>query len=525
MTSLQRLLVLTTLVAAVAALAARAQAVPVIEALYLQSDVLPGASLLPGFDPADTVRSNGQREIHATPTGNFVGPVNTDPSQGNTIAAGTFYLFGSTDGGNTPVALRREATLGGQQQIVFGSAGIDNTGQVSYAASVPNPGSGPTRLSSLWENDAVVWIQGDAIPAGALAGQHHGTASGVYRSPTGVTSWVTSYTSTTLGPRAGTALLRGVSSYEVLLQSGDVIPDLGAIATDPDSSTISANIEWSQSGTTYITEVDLEIGFTDTDEAPIINGSALFTPSGALIREGAAIPAADGGLAGEIWDIFGLYDVNDAGEFVMSAFTDGVPDDQESILVFNGAVLHREGDIVDGVPLLGQVQGVGINDLGDIAFAWNDTLFINDQKIGGPGTLVDTDGDGLVDAPIDGTGLSLGLLEITNQPAAGGDGLPVVYFAGEVGGGRDTYFRLVPEAKLPGDFNNDGAVDASDYATWREGLGTTFAPADFDAWLANYGAKRSPAPSTSTPEPSAAALAWLIVAATCRRATRRSRSS
>jgi hypothetical protein len=40
---------------------------------------------------------------------------------------------------------------------------------------------------------------------------------------------------------------------------------------------------------------------------------------------------------------------------------------------------------------------------------------------------------------------------------------------------------------LPGDFNNDGTVDAADYITWRIGLGTTYTDADFDLWRAHFG--------------------------------------
>lgn len=40
----------------------------------------------------------------------------------------------------------------------------------------------------------------------------------------------------------------------------------------------------------------------------------------------------------------------------------------------------------------------------------------------------------------------------------------------------------------PGDYNNDGVVDAADYTVWRDGLGTTFTQADYDVWKANFGA-------------------------------------
>jgi hypothetical protein len=43
---------------------------------------------------------------------------------------------------------------------------------------------------------------------------------------------------------------------------------------------------------------------------------------------------------------------------------------------------------------------------------------------------------------------------------------------------------VVTSAGLPGDYNDDGTVDARDYVLWRKNDGTQ---ADYDAWRANYG--------------------------------------
>jgi hypothetical protein len=42
-------------------------------------------------------------------------------------------------------------------------------------------------------------------------------------------------------------------------------------------------------------------------------------------------------------------------------------------------------------------------------------------------------------------------------------------------------------APPPGDFNQDGTVDAADYVVWRKGLGTIYTPDDFDLWRAHFG--------------------------------------
>lgn len=38
-----------------------------------------------------------------------------------------------------------------------------------------------------------------------------------------------------------------------------------------------------------------------------------------------------------------------------------------------------------------------------------------------------------------------------------------------------------------GDFNQNGVVDAADYATWRDGLGTLYTEADYDIWREHFG--------------------------------------
>lgn len=40
---------------------------------------------------------------------------------------------------------------------------------------------------------------------------------------------------------------------------------------------------------------------------------------------------------------------------------------------------------------------------------------------------------------------------------------------------------------IPGDFNADSKVDAADYTVWRDGLGTTYSPEDYDVWVEHYG--------------------------------------
>ncbi|MEQ8847034.1 hypothetical protein [Botrimarina sp.] len=499
-----------------------ASAQPLVETLYLEGQPLPGADALPGYSFFDLVRSNGQLDLMAAPNGSFVGAVRTNPFEGSAnSAAGVYYLFGSTDRGRNPTALRREATIASIEQQSLTRPTIDNAGGVAYRALTGNTGLAGSGESGLWEGDTVVAYPGDPIPAGPLAGSFFTSLTSPRRTPEGVTLFSASYSDTQGGASVGSALLRGTDAFDVLLASGDTIDGLGVV---PSVGGAISNARWSIAGGSYIADVLLTSD--GLDAAPVVNGQALLTTSGRLIADGEDIAEEDGGLLlpteeggtrPETWSGFGVADVNEAGDWVFSAFTDAVGGPR-NVLVANGVLLHREGDIVDGVQLDGQVQGVGVNDLGDLAFAWNDTLFVNGKKVAGVGTLVDTDGDGVADAPIDGTGLSLDRLEITNLPALGG-GAPVVYFGGEASGGLDTFFRTVPADTSGGDYNGDGLVNAADYTVWRDTLASQLLlaadgdednavdPDDYVVWQTGYGG--ADAQSAAAPEPGAAALVWV----------------
>lgn len=65
------------------------------------------------------------------------------------------------------------------------------------------------------------------------------------------------------------------------------------------------------------------------------------------------------------------------------------------------------------------------------------------------------------------------------------------------------YDRLI--GLLPGDFNDDGFVNALDYSVWRDDAGATLTTDDYNAWVANYGASGSVVAATAVPEPSSIA--------------------
>jgi len=55
---------------------------------------------------------------------------------------------------------------------------------------------------------------------------------------------------------------------------------------------------------------------------------------------------------------------------------------------------------------------------------------------------------------------------------------------GHLNDAASVYAQFLP---APGDFNDDGIVDAADYTVWRNGLGTLYDEADYDLWKDNFG--------------------------------------
>ena len=89
--------------------------------------------------------------------------------------------------------------------------------------------------------------------------------------------------------------------------------------------------------------------------------------------------------------------------------------------------------------------------------------------------------------------------------------LSKLYTTGEV--------TLAAIRDLPGDFNDNGVVDAADYTVWRDGLGSIYTQADYAIWKAHFGetsgsgsAGASPS-HAAVPEPADALLLVLGVAA------------
>lgn len=501
-----------------------ALAAPTIQALYLEGSTLPGADDLPGFLSTDIVRNNGSARATVNAYGDLIARVHTKlgnfDAQNNTI----YYYFGAL-AGETPLALRREAMLEGVYQNILGtSTGIAADGTLTYNASLGSGLSGP---ATLWRDDTLIYQEGDAIPAGPLAGKFFGgNASSVFTRPNGDSIWRMTYRDTSGGPEVGTAILQSTNAFNPILQSGDAIGKLGNLGP---TSTFS-NIGYSIAGTKLATAASLDTG----EQVAIVDNMPQQFASGGFLVEDSLIPFADGGLTDdgtatgtpiETLVLGSNYAVNERGTFAFNAFTeltnDGDTNVDSDVLIYNGRVLFREGDTIDGVQLSGQFEGLDLNDRGDVVFGWDDRIYLWNATTYPDGTLLAELGTPLALPNGDpGTVRSVAVSQITatNQVAAGGDNLPVIYFGGSTNPGDFTsLMRLEPAPVLEGDFNQDGVVNLADYTVWRDSLNSqsilaadanrdaVVDGADYLVWRQNFGAQPPPSAALATvPEPPAA---------------------
>jgi polyhydroxybutyrate depolymerase len=64
---------------------------------------------------------------------------------------------------------------------------------------------------------------------------------------------------------------------------------------------------------------------------------------------------------------------------------------------------------------------------------------------------------------------------------------------------------VMPEP-VPGDYNQNGEVDAADYVVWRNGVGTTYDQGDYVVWRANFGQTAGSGAALPSAEPLSAAV-------------------
>ncbi|TWT35932.1 hypothetical protein KOR34_08290 [Posidoniimonas corsicana] len=116
------------------------------------------------------------------------------------------------------------------------------------------------------------------------------------------------------------------------------------------------------------------------------------------------------------------------------------------------------------------------------------------------------------------TSLNNGFNVALGAPYTGGNNGDLEFLYSEAGSNALKLGKVVytdtdpmnPEG-LPGDYNNDGSVDAADYTVWRDGNSPDSSQAGYQLWRDNYGTSLAGAEAASAaPEPATAMLLCVV---------------
>lgn len=315
------------------------------------------------------------------------------------------HVWGNANAGPGTV-LRTEGTFGSLVQTAFESFyGMSDAGQIAYSAT--GTGGPVGNFDSVWLDGTPLAVQGNPVPS--LPGQFYVFASRPGVTANGHAYWSSGYSNTAAGSSQNRVLLFGAGAT-VKLQGGVAVPGLPA---PPVTGSISFDYRFSELGNHFIIPVVMSTGSTLHDDAMVMDGSGLLV-GGVLVREQTPVPVVAGGLPGENWDNFDFCGVTEAGDWFFTGDTEPSTTNDE-IIVVNGVVTYREGNVVDGETLSGDIEGAYMNADGDVAYIWDvqantrEALFVNNQLVLRETDLVDLTGDGVVDAGkrlVDFTGIS-----------------------------------------------------------------------------------------------------------------------
>ncbi len=338
------------------------------------------------------------------------------------------HAWGNSTGGVGTV-IRTEGTFGIYTQSSYESFwGLGDDGEVAYSPTVSGGVVGSA--DSVWLDDVPVAVEGEAHPA--LAGQFwvFGSRPGV--TADGIPYFVGGISDTSGGSSQNRGLFFGVDGGTVLLLGGQSLPNL-PLALTMTTTNPGFSYRLSALGTHYIAPVQM-VPPTATDSVMVIDGSGLLL-DGSLVQEGMPIPAAVGGMPGENWANFDFMGIAESGDYFFSGDSSAATTADEFILK-NGVMLYRDGTVLDGETLQGDMEAAYMNDDGDIAFIWDvqantvEALYLNDDLLVKEGDLVDLDGDGTVEANsilVNFTGIAS--LAISDR---GAGGAVDVYFVADI---------------------------------------------------------------------------------------------
>ena len=312
-------------------------------------------------------------------------------------------FWGNVAGGANAI-LRTEGVVDDIAQGSFETRfGMSDGGDLFYSALGTRVSDGATGIDNFFRNDTLVWAENDSHGFDA-ANPFISFASAPGMTNNGIGFGVLGFTDVSGGSSQNRGLLVG---NNVVLKGGDSVGGTADLVRTQ-ASNIAFDSWVSALGSNYITEVQLE-GDTSLNNAVVVNGSIYTTLGGGQVREGQAVSAAAGGLAGEVWDDYDMMSVNEAGDVFFTGDTS-----LGDVLVKNGEILLREGSTVSTSRGSGTIDGTieagRMSEDGDWATVWDvdvagdnlEALIVNGDVVLLQGDAVDWNGDGVIDAADNG---------------------------------------------------------------------------------------------------------------------------
>lgn len=361
------------------AFAASLAGAQVPSALVVDGETLPGAFGI-------TTSSIGAPSVNGV--GGFVTSV-AGPGGGSPTPVA--HVWGSPFGRPKPKALVKADQVGVYEQTAFGPVSVDDVGRLAHVAWLDDLRTGES-AASLWVAGAPVLITDDSVPG--VAGQVWTSAEQITLTRDGTPVFLAGRGTSWQGTLSQSVYVGGVGAP--VISTGDTPPSVPVAIESIERFAISVH------GTRRMVEAVLP----DDDAVLIFDGAGLV--AGGLVKEGEPIRPQAGGLPGERWKEFEQFGCNDAGEWFLTAETFPSLGPSNEVLMRNGAITLREGDVVDGETLADEIHSAALNEDGDLAFVWDvastgfavGALFLEDRVLLRQGDPVDLDGDGVADTTL-----------------------------------------------------------------------------------------------------------------------------
>ena len=316
------------------------------------------------------------------------------------------HIWGHATGG-PGVFLNTEGTIGPLVISAYETFhGFNDRGEACYGTTSNNTDTGLTGLDGVFLDQTLVLNERDPVPS--LPGFFS-----TFNSRPGCTSsepyWVGGITNV---PGSSTTqnrvLFYGIGATPVF-KGGDLVG--GVNLPQSMSVTLDFGARFSRLGTHYTFEAQVTGATTATDQMMTLDGSVL-DAGGGFVREGSPVPAAVGGLPGELWAAasFDEKGVTEDGRVLFTGDTSAATT-VDDIVFFDGQIVLREGTVFAGpggdYTISGAIESGYLNRQGDWAVTWDvnppvganrEALFVNGVMVLQENDLVDLTGDGVPDA-------------------------------------------------------------------------------------------------------------------------------